>query len=301
MRRQVGDEAHRVGQDDPGAARQPHPAQRRIERREQHVLGGHAGAGQPVEQGRLAGIGVADQRDDRQRHLLALGAVQRPRAAHRLPARAPALDLVLQDAPVGLDLGFARAAEEAGAAALALQVRPGPHQPAALIVQMRQLDLQRAFLGLRAPAEDFQDQPGPVEDLGVPFLFEVALLHRRQRVIDDDEPGFQRRDHPGDLLDLAAAQQGGRLRLRYRQDGAVGDFEIDRARQPLGFLQPLPALRRTFSVPCRAGPVPARSRSSARSRGPHPSSAVAWICLSTVCPECSVNRISPQRPRSRTC
>ena len=72
------------------AMRQPHPAQRRIERGKQHVLGEHAGAGQPVEQGRLAGVGVADDRDDRERHLLALGAVQVARAAHLSPARASA-------------------------------------------------------------------------------------------------------------------------------------------------------------------------------------------------------------------
>ena len=60
VRRQVGDEADRVGQDHRRAVRQLQPPQRRIERGEQHVFGEDAGAGQPVEQRRFAGIGVAD-------------------------------------------------------------------------------------------------------------------------------------------------------------------------------------------------------------------------------------------------
>jgi hypothetical protein len=68
MRRQFRDEADRVRQDHLGAVRQDDPSQRRVERGEQHVLGHHAGARQPVEQRRLAGIGVADQGHDRQHH-----------------------------------------------------------------------------------------------------------------------------------------------------------------------------------------------------------------------------------------
>ena len=60
----------------------------RVERGEEHVLGQHPGAGQPVEQRRLAGVGVADQRHDRIRHPL-----RAPRGAGRgcaPPWRAPA-------------------------------------------------------------------------------------------------------------------------------------------------------------------------------------------------------------------
>ncbi len=110
------------------------------------------------------------------RHLAALGAVQLA-GAHDLFELALELDdLVLQQAAVGFDLGFARSTHEARTTALAFKVGPGTDQTALLVVEMRQFDLQRAFLGGGAAAEDFEDQARPVDDLGVPFLFEIALL-----------------------------------------------------------------------------------------------------------------------------
>ena len=59
---------------------------------------------------------------------------------------------LVDQAAVDFQLGFAGAAQEAEAAALPLQVGPGPHQAAALIRQMGQLDLQAAFARARAGA-----------------------------------------------------------------------------------------------------------------------------------------------------
>ena len=65
--RQIGDEADRVGQDDAPAALQAHLAHGRIERGEHLLLGEDVRAGDAVEQRRLAGVGVADDGDDRDR------------------------------------------------------------------------------------------------------------------------------------------------------------------------------------------------------------------------------------------
>ena len=209
----------------------------------------HAAPGQPVEQRRLAGIGVADDRDDRKRHLLALGAVQVAGAPDRFQLALQLDDLFLQHAPVGFDLGFAGAAEEAGAAALAFKVGPAAHQPPLLVVQMREFDLQRAFLGPGASTENFEDQPGAVEDLGVQRLFEVALLHRRQRMVDDRRAPHGFLDDFGDLLDLAATQQRRRARIVDGHDRGMNEVELDG-------LRPGPP-------PRRAGP-PASASAAAR-------------------------------------
>ncbi len=126
-------------------------------------------------------------------------------------------------------------AHESEAAALALQMGPGPHQAAALIVQMRKLDLQRAFPGLGAAAEDFEDQPGTVENLGVPGLLQIALLDRRQRAIHHHQFDVVAGDETDDFLDLAFAKIGRRPDLADRRDQRLGNGQVNGAREADGF------------------------------------------------------------------
>ena len=170
MRRQVGDEADRVGEDR-RSCRTADSSRRIVGSRVANSMSSAptADAGQAVEQGRLAGVGVADQRHHRVRHALARLAVQRAGAFHLFELALQLGDALADQAAVDFDLAFAGAAEEAEAAALAFQVGPGPHQPRALIGERRQFDLQPAFMGAGARAEDFEDQAGAVDDLGLPL------------------------------------------------------------------------------------------------------------------------------------
>src|SRR3989304_4120704 len=128
--------------------------------------------------------------------------MQRPRALDLVELALDAPDPLLDLSPIGFDLGLAGSAEKAETAALAFQVGPGTNQPAFLIGEMRKLHLQCAFLRTRALAEDFKDQPGPVDDLRVPGLLQVSLLHRRERRIDEHETGLLRPPAAFDLFSL---------------------------------------------------------------------------------------------------
>ncbi len=103
---------------------------------------------------------------------------------------------------------------------------------------MRQFDLQRALLGFGAAAEDFEDQPGAIENLGAPGLLEIALLDRRQRTIHHHQFDVVAGDEADDLLDLALAEIGRGPDLTDRRNHRIRDGQIDGARQTDGFLEP---------------------------------------------------------------
>ena len=86
--RQPVDEPDRVGDQQVAAIGQRHAPDQRVERHEQRVLGRGAFPRQQVEQRRLAGVGVADQRHRRHRLLVP------PLAQLRAPA-ANLVDLLL--------------------------------------------------------------------------------------------------------------------------------------------------------------------------------------------------------------
>src|ERR1700716_3286812 len=55
--------------------RQDQMAYRGVQRRKHFRIGEHIGSGEPVEQSRLSGVGIADKPDSGQRHPLALPAL----------------------------------------------------------------------------------------------------------------------------------------------------------------------------------------------------------------------------------
>ena len=78
-------------------------------------------------------------------------------------------DPLAQQAPVGFELLFARAAQ-ADAALLPLEVGPAADEPRELVLHLRELDLQLAFGASRAQREDVEDEARAVDDAA----FELA-------------------------------------------------------------------------------------------------------------------------------
>ena len=146
---------------------------------------------------------------------------------------APDLGHTIADQPaVGLNLRFARTAQKPETAALAFQVGPTAHQSPGLIIEMGEFDLHPPLGGRGTLAKDFEDQPGAVDHLALELFLKVALLHRGQRAVDDDQFGLMQFARGGDILDLAFAKQRRRSRIADRHGIGVGDHDPDRQCQP---------------------------------------------------------------------
>ena len=70
------------------------------------------------------------------------------------------------------------------ATALTLQVAPAPHQARGEVLQPCQLNLQLALVALGACREDLEDQHGAVGHRHAEMALEVALLRRRERLVE---------------------------------------------------------------------------------------------------------------------
>ena len=73
-----------------------------------------------------------------------------------------------------------------------LKVGPEAGQARQLVLELRELDLEAALVGLRMEREDVEDQAAPVDHLDLEELLERALLGGRQLVVGDQdvEPGL---------------------------------------------------------------------------------------------------------------
>ena len=227
---QILDESHRVGDDDVVIVRQMQFAHGGIQGREQLIRLIHAGAAKPVEQGGFAGIGVTHQRHGMHRHFFARLATQLTAFCHFIQPFFQAFDASANQAPVGFQLGFARAAQ-ADTAFLTLQVSPAAHQPRGNILQLGKLHLQLAFVGVGAAGKNIQYQPGAVDNTGLQRPFEVSFLHWRNGGVDHHQLGpvvFHRCCY---LLDLAGTEKSGGMwtgdigKHDFRHFGAGGNSE----------------------------------------------------------------------------
>jgi len=103
---------------------------------------------------------------------------------------------------------------------------------------VRQLHLERAFTGCRAFAEDVEDQASAVDDLAGSRTLQIALLHRRQCRVNNDDLHLRLGQRGSLFLDLTLSQQSGGAAGAKWKDGRVDDIQADRPSQPDRLSQP---------------------------------------------------------------
>ena len=116
---------------------------------------------------------------------------------------------------------------------------------------MCQLNLQTTLTGLRAAAENFQNQTGTVDNFDLPLPFQIALLYRCQRMIDNHQLDFFTLDAFGNILNLTRAKQSSRTRLGGLHQKTVDNFQINRPCKSRSFFKPrliTPAIFRAFAL-----------------------------------------------------
>ena len=219
LMRQIAHEPDGVGERELTAVlgrRLPH---RGIQGGEELVADHDIGVGEPVEQGGLPGVGVADDRYGRDLMALPVGAL-------RLPCRGHIGDLAAQLGHPGADAAAVefdlRLTGTAGADALtagdpATGLTGHRLAPAAQarqeVFELGEFDLGFALAALGVLGEDVEDERDPVDNLDLDDILQPAPLAGRQLGVDDDGVSADGGDDVGQFLSFAAAQVGARVRV----------------------------------------------------------------------------------------
>ena len=168
--------------------------------------------GQPVEQRRLARVGVADERDRRHRLFLTPLAQLRSALPHLIDLALNRLNADANPAAIGFELRFTRSAC-ADAAAEPRQRGARSGQPRQQVFELRELDLPLALARPGATREDVEDQLRPIDDLAFEPLLELPELRGGQFVVEDHDVDVRFGACRGERADLAGADEGRRIRL----------------------------------------------------------------------------------------
>ena len=149
---------------------------------------------------------------------------------------AQSLDPLAYQAAVGLELCFAGSAQ-ANTALLPFQVGPAADQACGKMLQLGQFDLDLAFMALRALRKNIEDQAGAVDDTDLEHPFEIALLGRRQRMIEYHEIEMSVFDRLGDFLRLPGSDVKRRVRTGTLAQDGQHRFGACRTRQQAEFVE----------------------------------------------------------------
>ena len=206
--RELADEADGVAEEGVLVGGQAQAAGGGVEGGKELVLGEDGGAGEGVEKGGLAGVGVADNGDEGPVAALAAAALGGAVFLDVLKVAAQAGDALEDAAAVDLELGLAVAAH-ADAAFLAGKVGPETGEAREDVLELGELDLHLAFAGAGALGEDVEDEGGAVEDLAVEEALEIAGLGGGKFVVKDDGVDVALLAAVGELGGLALADEGG--------------------------------------------------------------------------------------------
>src|ERR1700730_16931744 len=109
---------------------------------------------------------------------------------------------------------------------------PRSNQSRFLVGEMGELDLQHAFTFSCSSSKNLEDQSGAIDDLGRKRIFEIALLHRRQAAIHDNEIDLFGAYQSRELGGFAFAEVTRRPDLRKRSDLPRDNFNADRLGKP---------------------------------------------------------------------
>ncbi len=215
-----------------------------------------------IEQRGFPRVGVTDERDrgdwDRFAPLPLLGAD----APHVFELLLDVTDAAVNLAPVGFQLRFTRTTG-ANAAAQLRHLDAASGEPWEHVVELGQFHLQLSFPGAGVAGKNVENELGPVNDPRVHDAFDIALLRRREIVVEQDYVGGDRRGRSGNFFQLAFADESRRFGaiamlheltrdLRARAGGQRSQLvkrlfgtEIRRIRgQGRNFARPLPDLER---------------------------------------------------------
>lgn len=234
--REAADEAHGVGNEEFLVAAQEELAGGGVEGGEEFVLGEDVGAGEGVDEGGFAGVGVADNGGGGHGHALAFVALHGALLANFGQLFFEARDAVAHEAAVLFELGFAFAAHLAFAA-LAREVRPGAGEAGEGIFHAREGDLEDGFARLGAVGKDVEDDFFAVNDGDAGEFFPVALLGGREVVVDHNQVAFERFGPGDEFVGFAAAEECTRRGTTEVDECAFDDADVEVFDELLEFVE----------------------------------------------------------------